>query len=355
MGKKVSIIIPCFNLTKTCDCGDGKEDVFDTCMQSVFCQTIGMENVEIVLVNDASTDAGNTDLILRHYEQQYPEDVIVVTLSENMRQGGARNVGLSYATGEYVAFLDADDWVDVTLFEKTCKMADHYDLDMVYFFHQAVKGDLKVPMDDMDTPTGVYEVHTVLDRKAFLMTQIVDLRCTTKLYRRAFLKETGVSFPEHKIYEEPKFTYPLLFYGTKYGVLAENLYNYRMNENSTMNTSHRFERLRNHPEVQFSLFKEMVERELLEEYYDEITYHFLHSFFCETLLFSANQNIEVPIDFFMAMQNIVKQCIPDWEQNTYIKMSPESVTSVILQLGLKQQYDQETLTEFCKRIKQVWE
>ena len=352
MQKKVSIIIPCYNLAATVDRAS-EHTAFDICMDSVLNQSIGLDNLEIILVNDASND-GATDLILSRYEHKYPENIKVISLEHNMRQGGARNIGLSYAEGEYIAFLDSDDWVENTLYAKAYNMAAENDLDLVYFFHQAVRGDLKLPLDDLDTPSGVYQVSTIEQRKCFVIQQIIDLRCTTKLYKRSFVVESGVQFPEHKIYEEPKFTYPLLFYGTRYGVLAEVLYNYRMNENSTMNTSHTFERLKNHPEVQFMLFAEMAERSLLDTYYDEITYHFLHSYFAETLLFAANQNIVLPIEYFQEMQNTVLTLIPAWKENLYIKNQLDTVLPKILERGLQTSFSQEALSDFIRWVKQLW-
>ena len=96
--KKISVIIPCYNA----------QAYIPRCLHSIFSQTIGMETLEIILVNDASTD--HTLDILLQFENKFPDSVIVVNLEQNIRQGGARNVGLSYASGEYVAFLDADDW-----------------------------------------------------------------------------------------------------------------------------------------------------------------------------------------------------------------------------------------------------
>lgn len=353
MPKKVSVIIPCYNLDTAADRESG-HTVFDVCMHSVLNQSIGLDNLEIILVNDASADDGVTEQILSQYEQKYPKHITVVSLENNVRQGGARNIGLDYAAGEYVAFLDADDWVDTTLYEKAYNMAAENALELVYFFHQAVRGNLKLPLDDLDTPSGIYHVSAIEQRKCFIMQQIIDLRCTTKLYKRSFLQKTGVRFPEHKIYEEPKFTYPLLFYGTRFGVLAEILYNYRMNQNSTMNTSHTFERLKNHPEVQFMLFAEMAERNLLDIYYDEITYHFLHSYFAETLLFAANQNIVLPTEYFREMQNTVLTLIPAWKENPYLKNPSDTVLPAILKRGLESRFSKETLDEFIRWVKQIW-
>lgn len=353
MSKKVSVIIPCYNLKKDIIAGEAGsgETAFDICMQSVLSQTIGLENIEIILVDDASTDDGYTSNVLRTYEQMFPEQVLVVLLEENQRQGGARNIGLSYAAGEYVAFLDADDWVSENLYERVYQKAVDADADMVYFFHEAVKGRVRVPMDDLSIP----ESHCILSdaelRKRFLHSPLVDYRCTTKLYRRQLLEDTGVRFPHHLIYEEPAFTYPLMFYMTCYAVVPEILYHYRINPNSTMNTSHSFERLKNHPQVQLMLFKEMAERGFMELYGEEIQYHFLHSYFYETLLFAANQDIEVPADFYEEMQDTVMDLVPGWKGNSYLDSDGDVLLAKVLDIGLERRYTQAELNTFCLQVK----
>ena len=99
--KKVSVVVPCYNASM----------YLDKCLEYLLHQTIGIENIEIILVNDASTDDGATWGLITKYEQNYPDTIIAVNLEENLRQGGARNVGVSYASGEYHIFCDAEDWV----------------------------------------------------------------------------------------------------------------------------------------------------------------------------------------------------------------------------------------------------
>ena len=99
--KKISVIIPCFNATK----------YLPKCFMSLVQQTIGIDQIELIFVDDASTDEDATWNMLQEFERAYPESIKILKLEENMRQGGARNVALQYATGEYIAFVDADDFV----------------------------------------------------------------------------------------------------------------------------------------------------------------------------------------------------------------------------------------------------
>lgn len=102
----ISVVVPCYNVEK----------YIMRCVASLISQTIGFENMQVIFVNDASTD--NTLSILRKIESAYPENVVLITYDKNLRQGGARNIGLSYATAKYVGFVDADDWIEPEMYEE---------------------------------------------------------------------------------------------------------------------------------------------------------------------------------------------------------------------------------------------
>ena len=86
-----------------------------------------------IFVDDASDDAGETWALLEEFERAYPESIMIIHLEENLRQGGARNVALGYATGEYLAFVDADDFVEKDFLEKVYRRAVESEADIVQF------------------------------------------------------------------------------------------------------------------------------------------------------------------------------------------------------------------------------
>ena len=162
------------------------------------------------------------------------------------------------------------------------------------------------------------------------MSQAVDLRCTTKLYKKKLLDDTKVSFPEHTIYEEPGFTYPLQFYGNRFYIHPEILYNYRMNPDSMMHGGFSIEKLALHTKVQMNLYSELCERGLLDEYEDEINYNFMHSFYYETLKFAYNQGLKLPKEFIEYLYGVLVDIIPNWERNKYLK------TDRVLEASIKE-------------------
>lgn len=112
----VSIIVPCYQVEK----------YIRRCVDSIINQSIGFENIELILVDDASTDG--TLEILRKYEKMYP-GIIVIECEKNGRQGTARNIGLQYATGKYIGFVDADDWIEPDMYEHMYLIAEEYSVD----------------------------------------------------------------------------------------------------------------------------------------------------------------------------------------------------------------------------------
>ncbi len=90
--KKVSVVVPCYNASQ----------YLDKCITQLLRQTIGLDNMEIILVDDASTDDGRTWKLIMNYEQRFPDTIMAISLEQNMRQGGARNAGVSYASGKYL-------------------------------------------------------------------------------------------------------------------------------------------------------------------------------------------------------------------------------------------------------------
>ena len=103
---KLSVIVPVYNMA-----AEGK---LQFCLDSLVNQTI--PDYEILAVDDASTDASPE--ILQEYAQKYPEKLRVLTHMVNKRQGGAKNTGLKAAVGEWVGFIDSDDWVTPDYYEK---------------------------------------------------------------------------------------------------------------------------------------------------------------------------------------------------------------------------------------------
>lgn len=134
--KKISVIIPCYNCAK----------YIDRCLQSVVSQSIGIDNLEIILVNDGSEDS--TLSKLEEWEQKYPESIIVINYNQNVGQGYARNVGIQYSSTDWIGFVDSDDFIEVEMYEKLFEKTLNSDYEAIYCKFHMERPDNILPLED---------------------------------------------------------------------------------------------------------------------------------------------------------------------------------------------------------------
>lgn len=215
--KKVSVVVPCYNATK----------YIDRCMRYLLEQTIGIDNMEIILVDDASTDERKTLHLLLEYEARYPDTIIVISLEQNMRQGGARNAGISYAGGEYLMFCDVDDWLVSDAMEKLYHIAKETEADVVEFRNKEVT-DIIIEAETLsgeEKKSHIYEFDEGEEKRQFIMSSSENcaLGCWTKFYRMSVIQDNQIRFAEYLICEEPSFTLPVRFYEKRHVLTKEEL------------------------------------------------------------------------------------------------------------------------------------
>lgn len=307
---KISVIVPCYNVTKYL----GKT------MDHLLHQTIGLENLEIILVDDASTDDGRTLAMLMDYERKYPENIIVIPLEENMRQGGARNIGLMYASGEYIAYCDAEDWFVPRALERLYQLAKKYDCDVVEFDNLDVT-DYHVTNEIIrngEKQDEYWEISDVDGRKSNLVTTRSTPGCWNKLYRASMLKENDIRYAEHVTFEEPAFTYMVRFYEKKHYFVHEILHYCLIHEGSTMQSSYEEKKYDNMVTHEV-LLQDFMKRGAMEEYREEIEYIFWYWYFYSTLLFAAGRLTFFTREEFMQIQETTQNVVRDIKSNPYFK------------------------------------
>lgn len=311
--KKVSVIIPCFNATKW----------LPKCFMSLVQQSIGIAQLELIFVDDASTDGGATWQMLQEFEKAFPENILILKLEENMRQGGARNIALQYATGEYIAFVDADDFVAENFLEEAYRYAKNENADLVQFEYEFYTDRLGTVSSGRTITPEIIEIHSHEERARLLMAEKVTYGCWNKLYRHALLKEANVAYAEHVIYEEPLFVYPLLFYAKKIVITNDIFYYYRQNDAGTMrNDMKQEETLRMHATVQLAVWNFMKQTPFFAEYYEEIKLYFLHTYLYETLYFAKLRGFTVSFSFYQELEKTVTAEVTDYETSPYQKLIP---------------------------------
>lgn len=317
MEKKISIIIPCYNVEK----------YVSRCINSLINQTIGLENLELIFVNDASTD--RTLEILKEYESQFSDDILVIDLETNIRQGGARNVGLQYASADFIGFVDADDWVEVTMYEKLFNKATEYDCDLVCCKYKRVE-DENTPMGRTGEQDGFYQLNSLEEHKAFILDG-ADGGICCNLYKKSIIDDNQIFFPEKMAYED-NFWLPILkLYIKSFYVIKEYLYHYYLNMQSTITTKdslHHFDRL----SIELMKIKEYEKRGVLIQFYEEIELQFLKLYFINTLNIMFTRFSVLYVDIFYEMQRTLLKCFPNYKDNQYINTKMNEVDRYLLPL-----------------------
>ena len=215
---KISVIIPCYNVSM----------FIDRCMESLEKQTIGMSSLEIILVNDASKDATLGKLLL--WEMKYPENICVIPLEKNVMQGAARNIARDYCHGEYIAYLDADDWLVPSAFDKLYRAAKKNRAEVVNYLSKKVYGDPE--NDDPGTKSGIKDrmivINTPEERLHYFSKGGSPLLrgCWDKLFLREFVEKLDLKFAEGVFDEESLFTTPAYMPMTRLYELNEYRWRY---------------------------------------------------------------------------------------------------------------------------------
>lgn len=312
--KKVSVVVPCFNASM----------YLPKCMDKLLDQTIGLENMEIILVDDASTDSGQTWSVITDYERRYPESIIAIHLEENLRQGGARNVGVSYASGEFLLFCDADDWLMEEALERLYRTAVEQNADVVECLYKYVY-DHNEEVKEIETGGGYSNELFDLDaegyRKHFLIEPMwrndITYGSQRKLYRTSLIKEHNIRFVEHLIFEEPSFVVPTRLYAHKWYFLNEVLYIYYLSPGSSMR-SDLSDRKWDNPKVWLHLLQELKERKALNKYFKEIEYMFVHWYMILTLQMWTRRGYTIEVSDLQQLQDTVLHFFPRAVQNSYL-------------------------------------
>lgn len=313
--KKVSVVVPCYNASY----------YLDKCIQHLVNQSIGIENIEIILIDDASTDNNATLNIMLKYEQEYPDNIMVIPLKENMRQGGARNIGVSYASGEYLTFCDADDWLMVEALEHLYDAAVQNDADVAEFRIKNIKNFLiEVEQIEKGNQDFLIELDTEEKRKEFLLRvdDKISLGSQKKLYRLAMLKENNIRFAEHVIFEEPSFLVPVRMYEKRHYFLDEALYICFLSPNSSMRGEwgeHKWDNRK----VWESLLQDLEARGMLQRYFKEMEYLFIKWCFGLSLRVWCQKGYTIAVKELQEMQDVTLGFFPKALQNPYLSEKDE--------------------------------
>ncbi len=319
--KKVSVIVPCYNAA----------EYLDRCMEHLLKQTIGTENMEIILIDDASTDDGATLGLLTAYEEKYPDTILVIALEENMREGGARNIGISYAGGEYLVFCDADDWLAYRALEILYRTAVQYDADVVEYRYKVVSDDTETG-EEIEQGNGSYlkELWDEETKRKTLMasTDEFSLGCMRKFYKASLIKDNQIRFAQRLICEEPSFTLPVRLYEKVHVFVDAKLYFYLQTHNSTVHRNwdaHKWDNAR----VWLLLIEDLKERGLFERCRAEVECMFYDWGFGLSISMLIQKGYTLTAEEMSFLKDMLLHLFPDILQNKYVMEKEEEFDRIL--------------------------
>lgn len=223
MGIKVSYIVAVYKVA----------EYIEQCARSLFEQTL--EDIEIIFVNDASPD--DSEEIIRRTMEEYPQrkgQVKIVTHEKNRQIMDTRKDGLAVAEGEYVIFLDGDDYVEPRMAELMYDKAVEVDADMVvceiYWYGY---GGMSVKVISQ-APKGIVGNGENVRDDTINRRVMPNIWC--KLIRRSLFEEHHIEWPVAAYAEDVVISYQAVYYAKRITSVPIPLYHYRLNPNSISNS-----------------------------------------------------------------------------------------------------------------------
>ena len=310
--KKVSIIVPCYNVEK----------YVAVCLESIIAQSIGFDQIELILVNDASTD--HTLTILQEYEQRYDQSIILVDCLVNGKGGGARNTGMQYASADYVMFVDADDRLSLSAVEEMFQIAEEKGFDLVECDYMVFTDFNSRPQEKRTEDDIEMQMISEDDRKEIILRYVDKVAPWGRLYRRNFLVDNDIRFIENCSYEDIHFSGITMLLVNNYYKIGKSLYFYFQNPSSDVHTVDT-DKIRQGVFVTETYLSELDRRNLLEQaisrYYAEFSFFCIHYMYYNSMfyLLSGDFSEKEKNECGNYLIQEVLQFFPDTADNVYMQ------------------------------------
>ncbi len=206
---KVSVVVPVYNV----------EQYITKCLDTLVNQTL--KEIEIIVVNDGTKD--NSQAIIDDFVAKYPEKIISL-IKENGGLSDARNYGIPYCRGEYIGFIDSDDYIELTMYEKLYNEAKRTNADVVVCDYVKEYASAK---------QYVHAREYTSQRDMFLGGLAA---AWNKIYRRDMVVRNNLVFPKGLIYEDTEFFCKMIPHISKCGYVNEAFVHYVQREGSIANS-----------------------------------------------------------------------------------------------------------------------
>lgn len=305
---RISVIIPVYNC----------EEYIQRCLDSVYEQTF--QDFEIILINDGSAD-GSLKILQQNAEKH---SRITLIDQENHGQGYARNQAIDIAKGEYLLFVDADDFIEPLTMELTVARAEQDHSDLVHFDWK-----LSTAMDIQPDSLKYYNVEPFLHKNVLIGAECDELMRTNNyfsvnnLYRKSFLDEKGIRYDEGHIYEDNTFMVAIANRAEKISLIHSPLYVVQKNlKSTTQSHTDTDKHYRAHIRAIRKSFEDLTPRTPFTTFY-------LAGYYLEKLIVYYERRVPVRyrsayIKEFVDILSVQKLAIPnDHSGNRFLRMCVE--------------------------------
>ena len=288
---KVSVIVPIYNVEK----------YLEKCINSLLSQTL--EDIQIILVNDGSKD--NSGNIAKEYEKNNKDRVIYVE-KENGGLSDARNYGLKYANGDFIAFLDSDDYIEKNAYEEMYNKAieenaDYVECDFIWEFPNKIRVDKQYPYKNKKE-----------------MLSFVRVVAWNKLIKRQLITDNNLEFPKGLRYEDVEFTYKLIPFINKFAYVDKPFIHYVQREGSIANVQN--ERTAEIFTVLDNVIEFYKKNNIYEEYRNELEYNYARYLLCSSLKRMCKiKDKTIREKLLTESWERLNSNFPNWKENVILK------------------------------------
>ena len=318
MNKRISIIIPCYNV----------ENYIDRCFECLENQTIGMDAMEIIFVNDASTD--NTLDKLSEFEQRYPESVILINFEINHRQAAARNIAIEYASAPYIGYMDSDDSAEPDMYERMVSAIEEYDCDFVECRYNCIE-DNTVSVTKPFSPPGYLDLTEPHTYKNFISSRVALVTVWDKVYKKSFLTDNDIYCPEQVLCEDIFFSFLVFTYAKSTYCMNDVFYHYYINPKSTLQTK-KINYQDDVMNVTLDYLRVCTERNLINDRKEAIEWLFLEKYYVYMLWEIFHKFPELSYKSYCMMRETILDLVPDYKTNSYRLISGNEFDDIMLKL-----------------------
>ena len=299
---KVSIIVPVYNVEK----------YINRCLDSLVNQTL--KEIEIIVVNDESPD--NSEEIIIEYQKKYNN--IKYYKKTNGGLSDARNYGIKYASGEYIGFVDSDDYVNLAMFEKLYEKAHKENFDIVACNVDMVSED---GASIQSVKSGLKDFNNIKEAMINIYPSAWNKIYKKELFNKILFKK-GIWF------EDVEFIYRLLPYIKAVGVIEDELYYYVQRDGAITKTYD--ERLFDYIKNWNGIIEYYKKNNYYKTYYKELEYCYVRylyaTFIKQSLNYKDKEMFKKAVD--EAIIN-VKNTFPKYRKNKYFYKSIKGIYLII--------------------------